>query len=1008
MKSAYAVAASIAAVTQALLLNAADPGKPEDNGLIPVSETFYVNTLDTINNGNTESLGVGIARNGNVLIGWEDDGDNLLDLEAVWTLYGPDGLPLTQDTEITTIDPAFAGQTLTSRFLSYFRSDGSAVSGRTSWGPKIKANLFGDGLGMGATAFDLGIEVVEFKGTQFDGSGNNVGDFPAVQLLSNAGLGSQILSGLPAAYAQRDGDVRIGDWDFLGNGNVVIVGESRQKDDLVNVYGGATPENHAVVRIVSSTGAEVKAVQLVSALPEKSEMWHGVGVAKNGFGVRFADAAGRAVVRLFDNAGTPGSTNIDLATLAGSPVMVAGGRGDSVGFHGNGNNAYAAVARGLNPDTGSQEVWVTVLNADGSLRWAKSVADDVELVSSTNLRCDVGIDAAGRVAVVFNDSVVTGGNASLILGRLFDATGAPLGGTFYVSEKELPDPNTLASTGPRVAFRGDFIAVIWESQTGGSVDNAVVGGRFFGLPAKPGSVESVGLTRIVPDTVVINQDQAALGNWEPYVSVLGTSTFLIEGNAFAEGTTDQQRFVVALQPAEGGSMRLGEAFYSDNGTAYKGAINASRQNGNPGRVAGDPRPGAVNFVAGGEASPHTLDAFKGDTRWNLGYDRLDNGRYGTLQIHRLETSTLTQTPLTKALDSAHGRLSSGAAPDAQISRFGGDLVGLENGNFVSLVEDRSRLFNPDGNAAVATIFAPDGTVVKESFLVANGDQWANLAAVKGGFVVRNGSLLYFYDNAGTLQGSADHNITSGESFATGRGDGTRIAGHINSPYVFLAGKVANVTIVRVAAWDARTREFVTVADVSEGGFRGNFDRATVAADALGRIVVSWVSQPDGYEAQQVAARVLALDGTTKSIAPLTASFLPFINASETGGIRSVGMSLAMTTKQILVAAKGEINLQNQPAQGANSPTEINFYTVISHPNPQEDPTPAVPGQSIAATAVTNGNNLVVAWTGGTAPFKVQVRSRLNTGTWTDVTTTSDRTVNIPITSEPTYVQVVGQ
>jgi hypothetical protein len=68
-----------------------------------------------------------------------------------------------------------------------------------------------------------------------------------------------------------------------------------------------------------------------------------------------------------------------------------------------------------------------------------------------------------------------------------------------------------------------------------------------------------------------------------------------------------------------------------------------------------------------------------------------------------------------------------------------------------------------------------------------------------------------------------------------------------------------------------------------------------------------------------------------------------VNAAPQGGIRSVGMTVAMTTKQILVAAKGEINLQNQPDQGANSPTEVNFYTVISHPSPKDDPTPAVGG-----------------------------------------------------------------
>ena len=935
MKTAICFAASAALLAPVPRILAAVPGAPEDNGLAPVSDTFYVNTPDLLNNSETESLGVAIARNGNVIIGWEDDGDGLIDLAGVWTLYAPDGTPLTEDTLITTIDPAFAGQSLGSRFLSYFRADGSAIPGRTSWGPKIKANLFGDGIGMGATSFELANEVVEFLPIQNNAAGENAGDYPTVQWLSNHGEPLGILSGVPAEYAERPGDIRIGDWAPLATGNVVIVGESRQRQDLVELYDGASEQTHAIVRIVDASGAEVQAIQLVSAVADRAEIWHGVGVTRDGFAVRFANEAGRATVRLFDNAGNPQSDNLDLATVAESEILAGGGRGDGVGFHGNGNDAYAAVAVGRTGE-GVPEVWVAVLNADGTRRWSRSVSDDLELLNPG--RCDVGIDAAGRVVVVYADTSATDGNAPLVLGRVFNAQGEPLGGTFHVSEWELPTPDTLAANNPRVAFRGDAIAVVWESRNSGWPDHRVVAARTFVIPAKPGSIESVGLTRIVPDTVVINQDLASLGNWEPYASVLGTTTFLVEGNAFAEDTADSQRYVVALQPADGGPMKLGEAFFADNGTPFRGVINASRQNGNPGRVAGDMRPGAVHFMAGGEASPHVVAAFA-DARWSLGYDRLEDGRYATVQTYELDPVTLTQTPLSKALDSSNGRLTSGAAPNNQITRFGGDIVALDNGNFVSVVEDRSLVVHPDGTAAVATIFAPDGAVVVESFLVAPGDLWSNVAAFKGGFVVRVQGMLYFYGNDGVLQGSVDQ-ATSGESFDRGRGDGTRIAGHINHPYVFLAGKVANATVVRVAAWNAQTREFVAVAEVSEAGFRGDFDRATVAVDALGRLLVSWAARPDGYELQQVAARVFTLDPATRTITPLTASFLPFINAAETGGIRTFQMSLAMTTKQLLVAAKGEINLENNPAAGANSPGEINFYTVISHPDPKDDPTPA--------------------------------------------------------------------
>ncbi|MCC7376044.1 MAG: hypothetical protein IT581_15405 [Verrucomicrobiales bacterium] len=931
---------------------AALPGAPEDNGLKPVSETVYVNTTDTLNNTKTESLGVAIARNGNVVVGWEDDGEALSDLEAVWTLYDRDGKSITPDTEITSVDPSYAGQTLTSKFLSFFRKDKSAVSGRTGWGPKIKANLFGAGFGMGVTGFDVGLEVTEFAGYQ------DAGDYPAVQLVGNAGDPLGIVMGVSQEYGARDpGNIRIGDFEYLSNGNIVIAGESRQTADLVDVYSGESAQNHVVIRIVDPTGKEVKAAQLAGAAPTKTEMWHGLGVTKNGFAVRFSDN-GPGAIRLFDNAGTPVSTNIDLATLVGNPIAGGGGRGDGVGFHGNGNDAYASAAIGKDAD-GKNHVWVSVLSTNGTVRWSKSVSDDIELLGPG--RCDVAIDALGRVAVVYDDAAGTGGNAKIILGRVFDPQGKPLGKTFYVSEKELPVADTLESRNARVAFRDDSVAVTWESQTS-SPGTRVVALRLFVLPVKPGSIESVGLTRVVPDTVVINQSQDALGNWEPFASVLGTSTFLVEANAFAQDSADAQRYVVAFQPAAGGAMKLGEGFYADNGTPFTGQINASRQNGNPGRVAGDKRPGAVNFIVGAEASPHVYEQFQSGNRWNGGFDRLDDGRYGTVQTFKLDTATLTQTPLSLAQDSAHGRRTTGAAPGNQISRFGGDVVGLSDGNFLSVVEDRSLVLRPDGNAAVATIFSADGKVVKEAFKVADGDLWANVVAYKGGFAVRVAGKIYFYNNAGEQQGDGVDQDSAGETFDRGRGDGVRMGGHINSPFVYMAGKVTTSAAVRLAVWDSRTRAAFGVANVSEDGFRAAADRSVVAVDALDRIIVAWASQPDGYEQQQVAARVMALDEAAKTITPLTASFLPFVNQAPVGGIRSVGMSVAMTTKQLLVAAKGEINLQNQPGQGVNSPREINFYTVISHPSPKDDPTPAVGsggGDSVSLTVTRNGGNLTI-------------------------------------------------
>ncbi|MDB6040590.1 MAG: hypothetical protein JWM99_4431 [Verrucomicrobiales bacterium] len=961
-----------------LLAQTAPPGTPEANGLTPKTGTFYVNTADTVSNDNTESIGVGIASNGNVIIGWEDDksdtAPDINDFEAVWTLYNSSGSPLLPDTEMHSVA---LNASVTTKFFSYFRADNSPVPGITSWGAKIKADLFGDGIGMGATSYGLGDEVPEFAGIQADAGDSNA-DFPTVQLLTNDGLPAGIVSGLNDSEAQPAGSVRIADWDYLSNGNIVIAGESRQNDDLSTIYGGAAPGKHAMFRIVDSKNVEIKGTTLASEVAEPNEMWHGVGVTKNGFALRFPQG-GLTTIRLFKNDGSPASTNIDLAALTGKPAAGGGGRGDSSGFHGNGNDAYIYASVGVD-ESGVKQPWITVLTTNGTVRFSRAVADDIALSNPGG--ADAAITTDGRVLAVFDDIPSNSAGGRVVMGRLFDKTGQPLGGTFLVSETELPEAVTADSQKPRVAWRGELAAVAWESQNNPDTINEVAA-RFF-TTFKPGSIESAGLTRIVADTPVIVPEAAALGNWEPYASVVGASDFLIEANTFALGTTDMQRYVVMLQPVIGGKGKLVDAFYADNGTPFSGPINASRQNGNPGRVAGDKRPGAVNYMSGGETSVHLHPEFQSDNRWDLGFDRLSDGRYGTVQSFAIDLSSNSPSPLSKAVDSANGRLTSGAAPGNQITRFGGDIVALDNGNFVSVVEDRSNVLNPNGNAAAATIFAPNGSIVKDTFLVANGDLWANVAAFKGGFAVRVAGVIYFYDNSGVLKGQINQS-TTGESYSTDRGDGTRIAGHINSPFVFLAGKVAGANLVKVSAFDSRDQSFVAKAIVSEPAFSGDFDRVALDVDALNRLTVSWVSQPAGYEKQQVAARVLAFDSGTKSFTPLTPSFLAFLNAAPTGNIHTFQMSVAMTTKQILIAAKGEINLENKPELGADSPTELNFYTVISHPDPQNDPTPAVNGGGQASLTITrNGANAVITWTAD--GYGLETATKID-GPWSAVATT---------------------
>ena len=161
------------------------PGAPNTNGLTPVTATFDVNTNQ--NNTETESSGVSIAANGNVIVGWEDDSltdEDIFFWGAAWALFNTNGVQLNPVATITNYNGT---QTINTFYRAYFRANGTPTPANTAWGPKIKANRFGGGMGMGATAYALGLEVPELGAVNADASSGGANDFPAVQLLNNDG-----------------------------------------------------------------------------------------------------------------------------------------------------------------------------------------------------------------------------------------------------------------------------------------------------------------------------------------------------------------------------------------------------------------------------------------------------------------------------------------------------------------------------------------------------------------------------------------------------------------------------------------------------------------------------------------------------------------------------------------------------------------------------------------------------------------------------------------------------
>ncbi len=548
-------------------------------------------------------------------------------------------------------------------------------------------------------------------------------------------------------------------------------------------------------------------------------------------------------------------------------------------------------------------------------------------------------------------------------------------------------------------------------------------------------IEDLGLTRIVPDQILFETDLDNLDNWEPYASVIGNSTFVVEANTFAEPIDDQnQNYAVAFQPVTGGDPVEAAGFFGDDGTPYVGQINGSRQNGNPGRVAGDRRPGATGYVVGGEASPHLYDPFQSDDRWNLGFDRLEDGRYGAVQMFRLDPASLETTPTSVALDAVNGRLTDGFAPGNQIGRFGGDVAFLDNGNVVVVVDDRSGVLEAS-NSTTAVILAPDGSVVRESWVIDPRDIWSNVTSYKGGFCVRVHDILYFHDNAGELQGQVHQvdDLPETLSFDTGRGDATRIASHINSTLVFLAGTTDLFDSegfeledengqfrqgVQIAVFDAATQTFLshrTVSEVStgndgpdEGDFLGGFGRANLAVDALDRVAVAFEVDLEDADNPQTFARVLSYDAAGDAWEALTPSFYVFENQSDFE-IRTFRPAVAMTTKEILVAGKGEINRERNGDAGVDTPGQTTFYTVISHPDPQEDPTPGlvVAADPIVITSVgVVDGTITLTWEGGHGPFMVQRKGEVDELVWVNLAAVAERQVTLPLNGDLGFLRVL--
>jgi hypothetical protein len=781
----------------------------------------------------------------------------------------------------------------------------------------------------------------------------------------------------------------------LDNGNFAVVIDD--KTCFSSPAGEVT-----TFSIITPKGAIVKGPTLV----DPNALWDNVAAFSGGFAVRVGP-----VLHFFDDSGNPTFTNnVEIS----SGLSFDTGRGDGARIGSDIRSHYVYLA-GATPSAAKAPVSVAIWDARTGLCVATNTASDTDPTVHSIDRVTVAVDASDRFCVVYDlnpdPTVWSNFQIAARIGKFDGSNVWWLTPSFFPFVNSENDPSSVLgflTETPSVTMTTNFICIAGKG-TVNSTNNASAGPdtaaettlyTVITQPAIPGGVETAGLTNIVPDVALwystnrggyltngfvnLLAQEPPMANWEGYSSVLGDSDFLLAFNTFADdGTFLNQRAAIAIQPAAGGPVKLASADFSDAGAPFNLEIDLSRQNGNPSRVGGDKRYGAVNFLTAQETSAGQITNFESNARWTNNPSYQGQNRYVTEQPFALNPATLAQTPLADVWDYVYGPLVTDAPPNQgnapQLARTGGTVSGLDNGNFAVVIDDKTSYSSSGGEVTTFSIITPKGQIVQTNTLVDPRDIWDNSCAYSGGFAVRVHNLLYFYDNSGNPKFTNDINLSSGLQFGTGREDASRVGSDIRSHYVYLAGQSPEVgqgnVPVCVAVWDSRTGQCVATNTVTDTNpeFQKT-DRAAVAVDALDSFCVVFCLQPTAvFTNRQVAARVGQFNGTNVSF--LTPSFFPFVNHDPNGslGTQTFNPTVAMTTRQIFIAAIGNINSTNNlaPADTANM-TQV--YTVINTPVPVAAPIPNV-------SITTASGNATISWNSVAGLFTLQSTLSLSPSAW---------------------------
>ncbi|MGI6457439.1 MAG: hypothetical protein ACOX5R_17720 [bacterium] len=407
----------------------ADAVQFSESGVEALTDVIIV-TDEEIGNSfeSTESIGIAIMENGNVIVGWEDDNNEVQEIAGAFVVYNPQGERLTP-------------------LRAYADDDGNPTPVAGGWGPKIQSNWFGAGATFGTTFYEFGY-VDSLAHLQ------DTGDAPVIQLVDNDGsfIGSAI-SAFPDDFLTGDpGDIRISDVAYLSDGNIIVTGQSSAANpahhaNYFNVENAA--DQLPVGAVVNPQGETVHELRLLHDSGTRGSMWHGLATFDGGFVVRYELDGEGPYIRFFNNDFTPITDPILLADI--DPAIAEGGRGDATGLEGNGGDRVILISGGGDPH-------FVVFDTEGNVVVDPTPVEDFPIGSSRN---DAALDENGNIVVAYSDNVSTGDSAlSRVVLRFFNADGTPATSPFFVYD--MPEEDVLGvDQQPRVAMRNGIVAVAW-------------------------------------------------------------------------------------------------------------------------------------------------------------------------------------------------------------------------------------------------------------------------------------------------------------------------------------------------------------------------------------------------------------------------------------------------------------------------------------------------------------------------------------------------------------------